>query len=966
MAIHRHFSSNQKVFGNSFFILKSFIFLIFFNSFYTSAQQNQNTILDSSSSYFVNTNTLGRTPIGGDTIFIASERVKPLKFESLVGSPGNPIVIINKDGQVKIDGISENAWGALTFENCKYIKVSGKGHPGFKYGFELSAVTSGLSFSEFSSDCEAENIKISHNGFFGIHAIKIYNGNPPNPLPVFENLTIHDCFIENVSEGMYIGETTTPGLEFKNVRIYNNIVRNTLRESIQIANASENVEIYNNTLINAGLEGESFHMNNLQIGDNTVASIFNNIIIGAPDYGIINFGKGDVFMNNNYIENSKGVFMDNRTVSDTLLLMEVSNNYFKSLVGDEVLRNMNEMNDLIASNNIYDTNILFYKDLNGVDNEILSNNNLSQVSGVLFTDPASNDYSLAPGIADEYLGMGAPGGPEFLPFDDPATTPRQLVVTPDMVTDNVIGGSIDSPLFLFDEQDIDVDADQHPVSMSWRPFYHMDSDSYHTTVDLGDEHFISQINLHDMNSTFDFTVEYYDGFNWVTLFTDPCDNYNEWVRVDTNASSRYLRFSMYDSPYAAVNEIIIYGYPLVKDSQQIIINSSMVTDMVDGGSVDSPDYLFDEQDLDLFSNQTALSLPWKPFYDNTKAPYNAVVQLNQEYKLSKIALHDMQGTNDMIVETSRDGENWTTLFVDTLEGFNVWQINEVNVITKYLRFTMLDSPYALVNEILVFGYPLMTLPGLDNSLENQIVVTPNMVSDMVPGGSVDTPLYLFDEQETVNPILDEHPTSNNWRPFYTNANAPYYTTVDLGLEYHITKIYIHDMHSTHNFNIEFDDNSGWSHLLPESCDGYNVWKVHDVNVTTSKLRLSMLDSPYAGVNEIILIGYPVGNVGNKSTQFTDKTPEQIVLNENLKPILFPNPVKDQINLKLSDASEIGHQNVRIFDITGNLIYDMNIKENNFDAVIQIDASQFISNSGLYLLVYENDKGTQETIKFYKS
>jgi hypothetical protein len=36
---------------------------------------------------------------------------------------------------------------------------------------------------------------------FGIMAKKDYNGSPPFLQPVFENLIIHDCFIEDVSKG---------------------------------------------------------------------------------------------------------------------------------------------------------------------------------------------------------------------------------------------------------------------------------------------------------------------------------------------------------------------------------------------------------------------------------------------------------------------------------------------------------------------------------------------------------------------------------------------------------------------------------------------------------------------------------------------------------------------------------------------------------------------------------------------
>ena len=207
-----------------------------------SYSQNQNFTIDNSFPYNVNEQTLGSATIGGDTIFISSSRTNPLRFEFTNGDINNPLVIINKGGQVKIESPNSYSWGAITFENCRYIKISGAGHPNYKYGFELSADQCGLAFSVLSSDCEAEFIKIDHDGFFGILAKKNYEGNPPSPIPVFENLSIHDCFIENVSEGMYIGETKSPGMEFKGVKIYNNIVRNTLRESIQIANAVEDVK----------------------------------------------------------------------------------------------------------------------------------------------------------------------------------------------------------------------------------------------------------------------------------------------------------------------------------------------------------------------------------------------------------------------------------------------------------------------------------------------------------------------------------------------------------------------------------------------------------------------------------------------------------------------------------------------------------------------------------------------------
>ncbi|WP_397444778.1 discoidin domain-containing protein [Polaribacter sp. R77954] len=547
---------SKKKFYNSLKFLSSLILI--FIALNANSQQHNNFILDNSAPYLINTSTLGRTFNGGDTIFVASSRTKAIKFQQLVGTASAPIVVININGQVKIN--NPQSWGGITFENCQYIKISGAGHPNFRYGFELGGYNCGLAFSELSSDCEAEFIKIAHDGFFGIFAKKDFGGNPPVPYPVFNNLIIHDCFIENVSEGMYIGETRSPGMEFKHLKIYNNIIRNTKRESIQIANAVEDVEIYNNTMVNAGLENLAYHTNNLQIGDNSVVNAYNNIIMQAPAFGIISFGKGNSNFSNNYIANSQGMFVDNRMFTDTLQPITISSNYFKNMNGPQVVRNMNELNPININNNIYSNNITFYNNDSGNLNNIsLNNNNLSTIHQITFKDTINNNYSLSDDTPLALKGLGATSGPEFF---DIIPTSHQIVIDSTMVTDQVVGGSVVSPLYLFNEQQTDVLANEHPVSTSWKPFWYWNEQTapYHVVIDLGEEYHITEIYLHDMHDTFEFTVEYGSENNWNELFVDSCSSFKTWKTHITNVDTRYLRLSMYENVFAAVNEIIVFGY----------------------------------------------------------------------------------------------------------------------------------------------------------------------------------------------------------------------------------------------------------------------------------------------------------------------------------------------------------------------------------------------------------------------
>ena len=355
-------------------------------------------------SFKVTPNSWETVPGPGDTIYISSERVNELWFEDLSGDEINPITVINYGEQVNINS---DAQYAMKFIDCKFIKVTGTGATNIFYGINLKAKNTGLQLTGLSSDIEVSHIRIDLEGFFGIYVKEDYQGNPPNPIPQFNNLRIHDCFITNVAEGMYLGETISPGMEFRHVEIYNNIVYHTGRESIQIANMIEDVKIYNNTLVEAGLDSDLYQENILQIGDNSAAEVFNNILIGANSFGIISFGNGDNNFHNNYISNCLGIFIDNRKFTDSTAVIEISNNYFRNTGGEAIIKNQNEINSIKIHDNSYDNNLPFFKNNAGVNNSLVYNNEMSNIGEIVFKNKELEDFSLTNNTPTIFKRLGA-------------------------------------------------------------------------------------------------------------------------------------------------------------------------------------------------------------------------------------------------------------------------------------------------------------------------------------------------------------------------------------------------------------------------------------------------------------------------------------------------------------------------------------------------------------------------------
>ncbi len=540
----------------------------------------------------------GFNPPPGSVLEVEADRTDYLKILGLQGTAEEPITIINTGGQVHI---TNTTWGAIELKDCQHVIITGTGDANYRYGFLLEGKSAGVGLTEYSSDITVEFVEIAGvysetsqetfpYTFFGIVAKKDFGGTLPDgatEFPVFDNLVIHDNYIHGVHEGMYIGETTSPGMELRNMRIHNNIVVDTYKEAIQIANTVTGFEVYNNLMLRAGIEGRYGHKNLLQIGDNSQGAVFNNILIDCPAYGLICLGTGKIDVYNNYFEQNRGIFSDDRNIIFPEAEMRIYGNYFKDIqTGDndfQVIKYYNNQMDLYVHDNFYNVpdSELAYGFLN-VQNTVETyvfedNNQYVPIDPILYT-LQDGMYTRDPELHSAYQEMG----PLYLA--DPTPEIQRIKLKKRMVQ-LIYGKTFDwSGLVLVDEQDLDPLQNERPRSKYWKPKNQRnksdgkgddddddddDKDSKkkntelrHVIIHLDYPCFIDEIFLFDQKKAGKVTFSYLSNDEWITGFKDRLAKTNKWKQHQLQIETQAIRFTVDKSFKGRMNEIAIYGYSI--------------------------------------------------------------------------------------------------------------------------------------------------------------------------------------------------------------------------------------------------------------------------------------------------------------------------------------------------------------------------------------------------------------------
>jgi hypothetical protein len=231
-----------------------------------------------------------------------------IELDTIMGTAGCPITIINSGGIVPITQMRLGASGART-KTCSYFKITGTGVPGITYGFHFGVLQTGV-----ASHYQVDSVEASghDNGLF-------FHINPDTSVkrtvyPNFVNDSVHiyRCYIHNTNgEGFYIGHTYPSGdpysggfvpIRMRRVEIDHNICDSTGWDGIQLSNAQDGCSIHDNIVTHFGRADAGAQRAGIIGGANSKVRIFNNTVQLGTGNGIQGFGYDTLEVDHNTID----------------------------------------------------------------------------------------------------------------------------------------------------------------------------------------------------------------------------------------------------------------------------------------------------------------------------------------------------------------------------------------------------------------------------------------------------------------------------------------------------------------------------------------------------------------------------------------------------------------------------------------------------------------------------------------
>lgn len=259
----------------------------------------------------------------------AAVKYGSLTFRNIIGTAANPITIKNCGGVAVVDGTGKGH--AIRTENSKYFRITGGSET--PYGIKLTGGNMGLILERFSTDFEIDRLEVYSVGFAGIMAKTEPTCDDATVRGNFtmRNVSFHHNYVHDTGgEGFYIGhsfyvqgKTLSCGVRYphdiENLKIFNNTVRNSGWEAIQVGSAPKGSMVFNNKIENYGVANETYQNNGVQFGGGAPGTFFANYINGGKGAGLMIVGNAENFVHDNVFVNcgTMAIFVDEREARGT-------------------------------------------------------------------------------------------------------------------------------------------------------------------------------------------------------------------------------------------------------------------------------------------------------------------------------------------------------------------------------------------------------------------------------------------------------------------------------------------------------------------------------------------------------------------------------------------------------------------------------------------------------------------------
>ena len=266
----------------------------------------------------------GSTVVLSKDVNAAPDAIFRIRLENLVGTAQNPI-IVTVDESTPLEINFQSFWGMI-FIGCEHVVLDGRGYQDLQYGIHIfkdpsvDNATTGIQVTGLGTDLEIHSVEVSDTTFAGIQSKTDPNPNNPEAWRgtfTYFNFRVHHNFIHDIeAEGMYIGyfsnsnitgtnsggqQVTYRAHDFRDGKVFRNIVQDCGWDGIQFNNGTGNCEIAYNTVTNVATLGEPDQNTGFSL--TIEGSIHNNNINGVNGLGIQTGATGALDIYNNTINN---------------------------------------------------------------------------------------------------------------------------------------------------------------------------------------------------------------------------------------------------------------------------------------------------------------------------------------------------------------------------------------------------------------------------------------------------------------------------------------------------------------------------------------------------------------------------------------------------------------------------------------------------------------------------------------